>query len=182
MYPGSQHFKRRVVVVAVVLCSVVVVALPLNAVSADSTCKLDCCAARAPHAAGSCVGGTCHAVIKDRRHAHAASLSGEKFCHSTLGTGAWARLFTASRLLFQASRTNNRPQLEADSSSIAQPCPADCGAVTSAFGAVKGSTTRVNSAWRPQSAMRIALAAIGLRPQTELRRRSVPRGPPSRLS
>jgi hypothetical protein len=36
---------------------------PLTPVSAGSLCRLECCAGRAPHAAGSCMNGSCHAVL-----------------------------------------------------------------------------------------------------------------------
>lgn len=34
--------------------------LPFTSVSATSICNLACCAGKAPHAAGSCMGGSCH--------------------------------------------------------------------------------------------------------------------------
>ena len=59
----------RVVLGVVLLFACLSSVVPLASVSAGSMCRLPCCAGKAPHAAGSCMGGSCLAVLPK----HAAS-------------------------------------------------------------------------------------------------------------
>ena len=58
---------------------------PLPLVSAGSMCTLACCAGSAPHAAGSCMGKSCHAPLHFKGHhgfSRVANASNERFCGS----------------------------------------------------------------------------------------------------
>ena len=57
----------RIGVAALLAIAFLSTTVPLATVSAGSVCRLECCAARATHAAGSCMNGTCHAGIKLQR-------------------------------------------------------------------------------------------------------------------
>lgn len=105
---------------------------PLARVSAGSMCTLECCAGRTPHAAGSCMDGTCHAVlVKSHKttKGHQAKLNqGEQFCglSRTVVTKNVARM-----------RVNRAPQpAKSDPASAAafvKPCQPDCGGCGSGF-------------------------------------------------
>ena len=53
----------RVVLGVVLLFACLSSVVPLASVSAGSMCRLACCAGKAPHAAGSCMGSSCLAVL-----------------------------------------------------------------------------------------------------------------------
>jgi hypothetical protein len=57
----------RVVLGVVLLFACLSSVVPLASVSAGSMCRLACCVGKAPHAAGSCMGGFCLAAL--RKHA-----------------------------------------------------------------------------------------------------------------
>ena len=106
---------------------------PIASVSAGNTCTLSCCAGRAPHAAGSCMDGSCHAVLSRRSqstHQHNQTYD-EHFC-------GLARLKQFSRSLFssraQASVRGKSPTGEKESNAaslsggtIGRPCDPNCG-------------------------------------------------------
>lgn len=187
MHAGTQNRKARIIVFALVLCSVVVLALPLGSASADSNCHLDCCAARAAHPAGSCLGGTCHAVIKDARHAHASRTSfvpREKLCGVTQRPLASAKLRLAARSVLQKNVPGAERRLDASGNSLAQPCPAECCGGNSAFGGARHqrSVGRINSAPTPPAEIDFDLAVCLVKTRAGSHLLFVPRGPPSMLA
>jgi hypothetical protein len=100
-------------------------AAPIASVAAGNTCMLSCCAGRAPHAAGSCMDGTCHASIRLRNkssklHAHAPVA--EKLCGSHV-----MRLSTVATTVVGRRGNDENPQGSSfHSSSFRQPCAPDC--------------------------------------------------------
>ena len=64
---------------ALLLCTLLSVSVPIASVSADSICRLACCAGRATHAAGSCANGSCHAAVHTRK-ARRFMRASEAFC------------------------------------------------------------------------------------------------------
>lgn len=56
--------------------------LQLAQSASGSLCTLTCCAGRAPHAAGSCMNGSCRAALKSSRHdhAHVYHQTSDQFC------------------------------------------------------------------------------------------------------
>jgi hypothetical protein len=98
---------------------------PIASVSAGNACALACCAGRAPHAAGSCMNGTCHAAIRLRNkssklHAHAPAT--EKLCGSR---AIRPRLF-ATTAIAGSDKNENPPGASSKFSSFQQPCALDC--------------------------------------------------------
>lgn len=59
----------RTALALLVLAAFVLPIAPIASVSAGNLCTLACCAGRAPHAAGSCMDGTCHVAIRNRKKA-----------------------------------------------------------------------------------------------------------------
>ena len=64
---------------ALLLCTLLSVSVPVASVSADSICRLACCAGHAAHVAGSCMNGSCHAAVRTRK-AHRLKRASEAFC------------------------------------------------------------------------------------------------------
>ena len=97
-------------------------AAPIASV-AGNTCKLSCCAGRAPHAAGSCLDGTCQAALRLRKksklHQHAPV--DEKLCGSHL-----IRLKTYATVVDRRDKNENGQRASFHFSSFRQPCTLDC--------------------------------------------------------
>src|ERR1700687_1161307 len=53
----------RIVLAAALLLALVSSTFPVAALASAPMCHLACCAGRAPHAAGSCMNGSCHAFL-----------------------------------------------------------------------------------------------------------------------
>src|SRR5438046_6387715 len=98
---------------------------PLASVSADSRCRLECCAGRAPHAAGSCIDGACEAPLRTRpkaaRNQQAKRAYGEQFC------GRRSNAIVLKNLA--RMRANHAPhqvgsdQTGASAAAFVRPCP-----------------------------------------------------------
>jgi hypothetical protein len=103
----------------------ILTATPIASVFAGNTCALACCAGRAPHAAGSCMDGTCHAALRLRNksnklHAHAPVT--EKLCGSrVIRPGLFATTAIARH-----DKSEDSPRASATFSSFRQPCAPDC--------------------------------------------------------
>lgn len=97
---------------------------PIASVSAGNTCTLSCCAGRAPHAAGSCMDGTCHAAIRLRTKsskplAHAPVA--EKLCGQIIRPRTFAMT-----VIGRHGKDENPPGASFYLSSFRQPCAPDC--------------------------------------------------------
>jgi hypothetical protein len=102
---------------------------PIASVFAGNTCALACCAGRAPHAAGSCMDGTCHAAVRVRNKTSRFSSEPttiEKLCGvKSLKVTNLARTIVPR----QAQPGKSQPSwLEA--SMWIRPCEPDCRAAT----------------------------------------------------
>ena len=127
----------RVFLATVFLIGFVASSFPLETIASGPTCTLACCAGRAPHAAASCMNGSCHAFLKSRSkrsHQHNGAYS-ETFCGLT-------RFSQLNRSLFsvrvQSSAKGEGSAKERDSNSlllsggmISSPCDPNCGGVIS---------------------------------------------------
>lgn len=183
------HSKRleiistaRGLLASVLLAAFVAGIVPLASVSAGSTCTLECCAGKAPHASGSCMKGSCQAVLLTARaHNHHARLDrAEKFCGlpKTFKSASFAR-----------RRIDAAPQRSPDqitAAAVAKPCQPDCGG---SFGLTNLNRQR-NSAGiadanrpRPPTDLRLSLFSHhGVQILAAQSRRGAPRGPPFVLS
>ena len=186
----------RLFLAATVTLGILISALPLETVSSAPMCKLACCAGRAPHAAGSCMNGSCHVDFKALRSSHPrhnVSLPrDEMLCglpeisrNNKLGV-----LTMASRLTPNSKPTSNSPdhaKVSIGSTSLTKPCNSDCGSCVTGFSnpsrerniALLTPATRP----RPPTSGALADAASNLALQLNaLRRRFPPRGPPRTFS
>jgi hypothetical protein len=101
------------------------IATPITSVFAGNTCALACCAGRAPHAAGSCMDGTCHASIRLHNRSiklHTQAPIAEKFCGSKV---VRPRMFAAT-VVARRDKDENPPDASFHLLSFRQPCAPDC--------------------------------------------------------
>ncbi len=119
----------------VMLAALLATTVPFETLASGQMCTLACCAGRAPHAAGSCMDGSCHALLKNRafgqsRFHHFISAS-EQFCGLTI---LRAHLHSSVRRGIAGNRVlehkNNQIDSKASVSAgtIGRPCEPNCGA------------------------------------------------------
>jgi hypothetical protein len=151
--------------------------VPLVPVSAGSTCQLECCAGRAPHASGSCMHGSCQANLSAPAHGHHATEPVDEFC------GLPKKIETKS---FPRSRIKSTAHLSSDhiaSLAFEKTCQPDCGGC--ALGSTNTNRQRNSSAIassdRPRPPTNLRLANLAYSPVQTFRaqrRQGAPRGPP----
>jgi hypothetical protein len=180
----------RVILGATILLSILWANIPTAALASDPMCNLACCAGRAPHAAGSCMNGSCPAFLKGRVktshiHRQLPVQQSEQLCGLSL-SGARTRtrlLRRPSTLTVSDSSRQSDEAVSVSTSTLGKPCQQDCGAGT--FTSSSQSRPRDTGAisyadkLRPPSGSRFELSSFN-RAKTldSLCRRSRPRGPP----
>ena len=171
----------RVTLAAVMLAALLPSIAPLETFATGPMCTLACCAGRAPHAAGSCMDGSCLAAIGKRaKHNHHFQREvKEQLCGSSLQVRR--RLSRDNRSLVRPANRESRPA-EASSTIITKPCLPDCGSCASGFAASdfrNHAATARRQGLRAGSATEVAntRVALVLTPAAILRQHS-PRGPP----
>jgi hypothetical protein len=171
----------RVLLASVLLAAFVAGIVPPASVAAGSACQLECCAGRAPHPSGSCMNGSCQAVLSTAgaHNHHARPDQAEKLC-------SWpktSKSFTPRRIDASPHHSPNQVATAA----FEKPCQPDCGGCASGF---TNSNRQRNSAAiadanRPRPPANMRLAGSGFRSTRILPARSrqgAPRGPPFSLS
>ena len=118
----------RVTLATFLLLGVLGGMFPLETLASAPTCALACCAARAPHAAGSCLNGSCHAVPGKRKQLRARLR--EQLCSSRLSAREVARKRYPTIIVAEKTTPADA---EVYSSTISKPCSSDCGSCTSSF-------------------------------------------------
>jgi hypothetical protein len=179
----------------IVLGSVLWINLPISTATIGSLCTLACCSGRAPHAAGSCMNGSCHAVLnRARSHAHKPIIHVQEQLCGLPQLGSNTRLArapkakTATRSYTQPADSNHLPDGTAiGSSSIGKPCQPDCGSCTSAFANSNRLRNKAALSYgskpRPPSGRKFNGSDANLTRQLAvLCRERAPRGPPVSLS
>jgi hypothetical protein len=156
---------------------------PLAPVSAGSVCTLECCAGRAPHAAGSCMDGSCHAALLTSHKIEQAKLNpSEQLC------GLNRKV--ANLALVRINHAPSRPKAEQTKLSAAafvKPCQPDCGGCASGFTNPnrQKNSAAIADAVRPRAPIAIHLSNPGYH-RTQildaLCRQGAPRGPPLSFS
>src|SRR3954464_5597945 len=150
---GSKR-SARIIVAAVLAFAFMCAFVPLAAVSAGDVCGLECCAGRAPHAAGSCMNGTCHAAIKNKsakRRPQKHLVAVEEFCG----------LKPLSKRLGYRAISSDGLATRQTVAKLTRPCEPDCGgcavgsvsakgkiATTSTYRLPTGQTIRLHDADR----------------------------------
>jgi hypothetical protein len=177
----------RLAVAVVLLIGFLSSIAPLAPVSAGSVCTLECCAGRAPHAAGSCMNGSCQAVLSTHKRAttrRVTQVQGDKLCglNRAVATKIVGRM-SADR----APRPQGSDSAPNSATAFVKPCQPDCGGLASGFA---NSNRQRNSATmadtvRPRSPIDLYLldfARHGAQALDALGRQGAPRGPPVSFS
>jgi hypothetical protein len=173
----------RVLLASMLLAVCVAGIVPMASVAAGSTCQLECCAGRSRHAAGSCMNGSCEAVLATARahHHHARLVQAEKLC----GLPKTLKSTSLARTRVQTSLPKSPDTVTA--AAFERPCPTDCGGCASGF---TNSNRQRNSATlgdshrpRPPTDFRLYLSVYrGTRILAAKSRQGAPRGPPFSVS
>ena len=194
----AKHIRRlcvqrarffRVSLALLVLLTFLSSIFPPTTIAGGEMCQLACCAGRAPHAAGSCMNGSCHAFLSRAKHiAHhelppvlreTESLCGLK--QSTLAPERSRKVLRRASLVFKApSKASGAlayPYIE--TASLSQPCRPDCGSCISSFPNFKRSVAVVSSflSYSPPGCYASSLHLADVRTHLTYRQES-PRGPP----
>lgn len=194
---GSRLLRvARVLLAAAVLLAVLSTAVPFTIFASGPMCALACCAGRAPHAAGSCMNGSCHASLsghtkKPLIHFEARIEQGEELCglpriklySARLPAIETVTIYASSDISQRASKTAP-DQASISTTALTKPCQADCGSCGSGF---TNSNRQRNAAAlayadRPRPPSGLVLGKVDYRPTRKLSalcRRGTPRGPPS---
>jgi hypothetical protein len=195
----------KVIFGALLLLAILRGNIPSLAVATGPMCTLACCAGRAPHAAGSCMNGLCHAGLMAHRrathiHHELPTQQAEQFCGlprptaraSVLSLPVAATVGSSSGVDSEHSRGCRASRKAADraiisASALAKPCQPECGAGT--FGSTNQRRPRqtaalsfANRAQRPSSVRLVAAANTHARARDILRWQANPRAPPVLLS
>src|SRR6266404_9288329 len=181
------------------LLAFLVSSFPLATIASGRMCALACCAGRAPHAAGSCMNGSCHAFRMGRLkttllHHQLPVQQYERLCGMPRGTArARATLLRESVTLSYPVSSEQSPSSRGpeaarlSATGLGRPCQLDCGAGT--FCSSSQGRPRDASAIsfadkpRPPSLARLDHSSLNLAKALDtLCRRSRPRGPPISFS
>ena len=101
--------------------------------ASGSVCTLTCCAGRAPHAAGSCMNGSCRAALKISRHddAHVYHRTSDQFCgveRLAMRKGPLPRVNLSPDKNAQGQSNQKGSHPSTIFSGITKPCDPTCGA------------------------------------------------------
>jgi hypothetical protein len=177
----------RVMLATMLLLAFLAGVVPLASVSAGSRCTLECCAGRAPHAAGSCMDGACEA--HSLTHA-AAKRSQAKRHHDDQLCGLSHAVVVkniARMRVNHAPRQVGSDQTRASGAAFVKPCQPDCGPCASGFTNPnrQKNSAAIADAVRPRAPTAIHLSNYGYHRTDILEilcRQCAPRGPPLSLS
>jgi hypothetical protein len=170
-----------------IACLSTSVSLIASASAPRSMGELACCAGRAPHAAGSCLNGSCHAVLPKRSRApHGVGRivpRPEQLC------GAPRRIETKSSARIRPTQTLSQTASDhkhLSGVSLTKPCQPECGGCPSGFtnsNQQRSAATISRPGPRPPPDVRLAdLTYLKSRILDALCRQCAPRGPPLSFS
>ena len=193
----------RVILGSTLLLSILSANLPSAAIASGPMCNLACCAGRLPHAAGSCMNGSCHAVLvfnRQKIHVHheARGRSAEQLCGlprlrinaSRLPLNKIVKFDFGSSTTSDHSRGTSKSapdQASLSSAVLTKTCQSDCGSCASGFTNLSRQRNTAALAYadrpRPPSVLGRGDIDYGLtRTIPALCRRGAPRGPPLSFS
>ena len=196
----------RAILAATLLLALLSSSFPSSVFASGQMCELACCAGRPPHAAGSCMNGSCHTGFLGGSktihfHLRIANQESDPLCgrirvtaagtlkfRQVQGTGAGS--FDNSSDASADSNRSRRSQTEKRMVSVTiltKPCQPDCGTCASGF---MNSNRQRHAAARAHSDRPRPPSGAGLdyvdylltRKLNGLCRRGTPRGPPLSLS
>lgn len=162
--------------------------VPLASMSAGSMCTLKCCTGRTPHAAGSCMEGSCQAAIL--RHGKAPKNRQPKLIQAEPLCGLAHKLVVKSFAQMRSGSDQSQVrsgQTTASAAVFVKPCQPDCGSSAAGF---TNSNRHRNSAVfadavRPRGPTATHLSDFGrhrIQILDALCRQCAPRGPPLSFS
>lgn len=202
----------RLMCAGMLLLAFVSTSVPLitSAAPSSTACARSCCAGKAPHAAGSCEHGSCHAALPARRkssnHRQRVSQPIEQLCGVPRGleTKSLAKGYSSSGISREkngalpngrASDTNkpsdtkrltDTNQLKLSPASVTMPCQPECGGFLAGFSSSRQqNTATIGHGPRLRPAAQVLLARRDdLSPKSldALSEHRAPRGPPLSLS
>jgi hypothetical protein len=157
--------------------------------ASGSLCTLTCCAGRAPHAAGSCMNGSCRAVLKISRHDHARvyNQTSDQFCgveRVAMRKGSLLRVNVSSDQNAQGQSDQKSSHPAATVAGVTKPCDPTCGGGMSISSTQSRPREATAAAFadkpRPPTHSQIIAAPFTFaKPLNGFSRGSGPRGPPS---
>ncbi|HKR60994.1 MAG TPA: hypothetical protein VJS64_14840 [Pyrinomonadaceae bacterium] len=192
----------RAILAATLLLGLLASAFPLVTVASGPMCELACCAGRAPHAAGSCMNGSCQAFLNstpetvyvnhEEQPEPAEQLCGLSQLSMTPTRIPLIETITVddgSGIERDHSETSNHSSNQASIATTAfqQPCQPECGSCASGFARSNQQRNSAALAYadrpRPPSRGRPRNTDYGLtQTRSALGRRGAPRGPPGPVS
>lgn len=178
----------RVILATALFACLLLSAFPLETLASGDMCALACCAGRAPHAAGSCMDGSCHAALRKRsNHNHSSPRKHvtEQLCGLTRIV---QRLSSRTRrqTVDRSAENNQSQQLRFSSSTITKPCLPDCRSAASGSASSDfrnhAVITRREQSRPPVGPTQGRASFVQLLTLKTLIRQSAPRAPPITLS
>jgi hypothetical protein len=175
----------RVILGSTLLLAILSANIPSSVIASGSICTLTCCAGRAPHAAGSCMHGSCNAVLstghKTSKVHRVNPTHSEQFC------GLSRRVVTKSVARLLVNRTPQPARSDpASAAAFVKPCQPDCGGCASGFANSnhKRNAATLAHAVRPRPPTDGLFDFASQRKQilNPLCRQGAPRGPPFSFS
>jgi hypothetical protein len=174
----------RIFLSAALLACILASVFPAAAVASGPMCMLACCEGRAPHAAGSCMNGSCHTGLLERSknlHLHTENVvSVGHLCGLLRITSANSFSQKISRVQFDGILSQ---PLRVSPSSFGKSCEPNCGGLcVSGFSnrhRNQAPLTAFNSRRPSLSEISLPSDSRFFRNLVARYRQSVPRGPPS---
>jgi hypothetical protein len=175
-------FARKTIT-TILLVGLLAAIFPLETLAIGSTCTLACCAGRAPHVAGSCMNGSCHAAIKrSTHHSQLKRKVREQFCgFASFALRHQIRRDSVSRPASQSPNASNQTRFS--SATFTKPCLEACGSCGAASTASdKGKhalTTSRRRAPVPVTKERARAHSRIIETPLAVLQKGPPRGPPT---
>jgi len=126
-YRGARSFVARIVVAGLLLGALLATNLPLATLAQAPACTLACCAGMPSHAAGSCMGGSCHSGLLVHQHRTRRAPEAEPICGIPQAITSKSVIPTVYAE-DSALTTGQSTQPQVSSAVMAKPCQPDCGA------------------------------------------------------
>lgn len=131
----------RTVLTSALLAAFLAGSFPLPTIASGPMCRLACCAGRAPHVAGSCMNGSCHANLLSRSkaahiHRQLPTPESEEMCGLPRSTGrlnASVWLVRANPRSKETGENDTRDEASLSATYLGKPCQPDCGSCASGF-------------------------------------------------
>jgi hypothetical protein len=179
----SPRLARTILAVAL-LGALLLVSVPVASVSAGPMCTRPCCAGQAAHAAGSCMNGSCHAALHQRKTPytqHRFTKTSEAFCGLSR-KGSLIAVSKVAKAVSTASRNESARPKRSAVALIGRGTP-DCHGGVSGCANLNGqrNSASVTDAEHLPLPANICLGDLRenfARARDALARRYAPRGPP----